>query len=74
MRANEIVRDLTKILEDAKVAFELRRTGKGHYQFVFQAGQMRCCYVVPGTTSCSRAAANARAGVRRLLRQNGVDV
>lgn len=74
MRSTEIVRDLTRILEEAGVQFEIRRTGKGHPQFIFWAGTARCCYVVPGTSSCHRAAANARAGVRRLLRQNGVKV
>jgi hypothetical protein len=43
-----------------------------HVKIWFEVDGRRLCYTVPSTSGDRRAAYNCRAGVRRLLRENGL--
>lgn len=62
-----------KILENQGVEAEVLK-GK-HYKIRFYVEGNKCTYTVPRTSGDGRRALkNARAGIRRLLRQHGVVV
>lgn len=70
---NQIEQTLKQELDRVGVPYEIVRRGK-HPQIVFTVGPQVMRYFFPSTASDCRAIANARAGVRRMLRQAGVAV
>jgi hypothetical protein len=66
---NVCIDAVTAELRAVGVTYEIAHGGK-HPQVHFSINGMRRFYVVPRTPSDWRAAQNARAGVRRLLRKD----
>ncbi len=59
---------ITEIESHGLTVVEVRRTGK-HPKVYFQVGDRRLFYTCSLTASDQRTVKNARAGVRRLIRQ-----
>jgi hypothetical protein len=72
MSARNICIDaVTAEMRAAGITYEITHGGK-HMQVQWSTNGKRRLYVVPRTPSDWRAAQNARAGIRRLLRKEGL--
>jgi hypothetical protein len=67
MKRNEVRDAIVVLLDQAGIAHQLVRGGR-HDRLVFEYAGRTHKVIMPNTSSCRHAAANARGFVRRLLR------
>jgi hypothetical protein len=72
--SRNVLKILTAEFQRVGVKFDTRVTGRTHIKLSWQVSpdKERRCYFIPTTSGDGRGWRNARAGVRRMLRADGI--